>query len=51
MLLGGMFVLLLSASRIYFGVHYPSDILGGWSAALVWVVGLYGVMSCDDHRL
>ncbi|HHW4680380.1 MAG TPA: phosphatase PAP2 family protein [Xylella taiwanensis] len=50
MVLGGMFVLLLSISRIYFGVHYPSDIFGGWSLALVWVAGLYLLMFRDDHR-
>lgn len=39
--LAGSFTLLVGISRVYLGVHYPSDILGGWSAALVWVVGLY----------
>jgi membrane-associated phospholipid phosphatase len=30
-------VLLIGISRIYLGVHYPSDILGGFSAGGVWL--------------
>lgn len=33
-------VLMIGVSRPYLGVHYPSDILAGWTAALAWVVGL-----------
>ena len=27
-------------SRIYLGVHYPSDILGGYLAGLIWILGV-----------
>jgi membrane-associated phospholipid phosphatase len=32
--------LLIGLSRLYLGVHYPSDVLGGWCGALLWVCGL-----------
>jgi undecaprenyl-diphosphatase len=35
-----VFVPLVGASRVYLGVHYPSDSLAGWCASLLWVAGL-----------
>lgn len=38
------FVIMVGLSRIYLGVHYPSDILAGWAAASVWAIGVYGLV-------
>lgn len=35
------FTLVVGFSRLYLGVHYPSDILAGWAVATAWVVAVY----------
>jgi len=35
--LGLVYTLGVGVSRVYWGVHYPSDILAGWALALAWV--------------
>lgn len=37
---GGAFVVAIAWTRIYLGVHYPSDILAGWLVAIGWAVGV-----------
>ncbi len=33
----GVLIILIGVSRIYLGAHYPSDVIAGYSAGLIWL--------------
>ncbi|WNG54287.1 phosphatase PAP2 family protein [Archangium gephyra] len=41
--------LLIGLTRVYLGVHYPTDVLGGWMAGLAWAL-LTAVMARGAKR-
>lgn len=45
-----LLILLIGVSRIYLGVHYPSDVLAGFSAGMIWLLGCMAVSRIIGRR-
>jgi undecaprenyl-diphosphatase len=43
--LAAVLTILIGVSRVYLGVHYPSDVLGGWCIGAAWALGCWVLMT------
>ncbi len=42
--------LIVGLSRLYIGVHFPSDVLAGWCAGAAWTMGVYWILRGERDR-
>ncbi|MBD2259478.1 phosphatase PAP2 family protein [Pseudanabaena sp. FACHB-2040] len=47
---GGLFVAVIGWTRLYLGVHFPSDILAGWMLSIAFTVGV-GLVVFGDRPI
>lgn len=48
----GAWMLIMGVSRVYLGVHFPSDVISGWSISFIWISLWYMVWIryCTAHK-
>jgi undecaprenyl-diphosphatase len=50
-LVAAVIILLIGSSRVYLGVHYPTDVVGGYAVGLAWVTAVaFGDRLAEHHR-
>jgi len=47
--LAALLTILIGISRIYLGVHYPTDVVGGWCIGAAWALGCWVLMRWLQH--
>jgi undecaprenyl-diphosphatase len=45
-----LLTILIGVSRVYLGVHYPSDVLGGWCIGVAWALACWAMVTWIQRR-
>lgn len=49
--LGAGYCLIIGVAQIYLSWHYPSDVVGGWIIAALWLITVYLIFNWPRRRL
>jgi membrane-associated phospholipid phosphatase len=50
LVMGGIYALAIGWTRLYLGVHFPSDVLAGWMVSIAWTTGVHWVVQAHSTR-
>jgi len=50
LVIGSLFILIIGLSRLYLGVHYPTDIVAGWVVSAAWLSAVVVIVNAKQLR-
>jgi undecaprenyl-diphosphatase len=50
LIVGSLFVLVIGWTRLYLGVHFPSDIVAGWMVSIAWAIGVSFLLRLHPNK-
>lgn len=49
-IIGALYMSVIGLSRLYLGVHYPTDIIGGWLVSFAWVLAVSVIVYTHSYK-